>query len=232
MRVEDITKVKAGRGTVLVTPLKDNNYVNVDGQTVYVDTSFNKEKHAISSARVVSVCDEIDDSLRTTIEVVPGDTAFFHYLAILNAIRDNKVLECDGIKYYPIPYESLYVAKRESKTWNITSITCLNGFILVTPKMEHSQDRIGQIFLPDSMINQEQVSRGKVAHIGHPLIGEPEVTQVGDDIIFRKSSNVPLEYALHQAMGHKFFRMKRDSILAISRSDSYSEIAAPIPAEA
>lgn len=217
MHVEDITKVKAGRGTILITPLKENDYVLMDGTKIYVDTSFNKEKHSITSGIAVSVCDVIDDSLRTTIEVIPGDIVLFHYLAVMNAVRDQKFFECDGRKYYSIPYDSLYVVKREDQ------IICLNGFILVTPKMEHSQDKIGQIFLPDSMISKEQVSRGTVAFLGNPLAGEQEVVEPGDEIIFRKSSNVPLEYELHQALKKKYFRMKRDSILATSRTGTSSE---------
>jgi len=244
MHVEDITKVKAGRGTILITPIKENDHVQLGDQKVYVDTSFSKEKHSVSYGRVISVCDTIDESLRTTIEVLPGDIVFFHYLCVMNAIRDQKLFQCDGRKYYSIPYESLYVAKRTimdpdrytpkemlniydttgmlpfQRKSGIEYIICLNGFILVTPKMEHSQDKIGQIFLPDSMISQEQVSRGTVAYSGSLLNGEPEVIKPGDEIIFRKSSSVPLEYELHQAMKKKFYRMKRESVLATSRTDS------------
>jgi len=231
MRVEDITKVKAGRGTVLITPLKENDYVFVGGAKVYVDTSFHKEKHSITCGRVISVCDQIDDSLRTTIEVQPGDVVFFHYLSVMNAIRDKKFLECDGRKYYSVPYESLYVAKRTIQCWYPPFVSgalsrleeriiCLNGFILVTPKQEHTEDNIDGILLPECMLSKEQVSRGVVAYTGIPLSGEPEVVKPGDEIIFRKSSSVPLQYDLHASFDgtNKFYRMKRESVLA-ARSD-------------
>jgi len=240
MRVEDITKVKAGRGTVLITPLKENDYVFVGGAKVYVDTSFHKERHSITCGRVISVCDQIDESLRTTIEVQPGDVVFFHYLSVMNAIRDKKLLECDGRKYYSVPYESLYVAKRtinlthgtlsekrfeiykEGALEQMEIIVCLNGFLLVTPKKEHIEDNIGGILLPECMLSKEQVSRGVVAYVGSPLSGEPEVVRRGDEIIFRKSSSVALQYDLHASFDgtNKFYRMKRESVLATSRNET------------
>ncbi len=214
MDVEDIWSVKAGHGTILVKPLKANNYANIGDSKIYVDTSYQKEKHSISYGEVISVCDTIPDSLRTTIEVHPGDIVFFHYLCVMNAIRDKKFLESQGQVYYSIPYESLYVSKRNPQSSD--QIICLNGFMLVTPTMEHSQDKIGKIFLPECMMAQEQVSRGRVAFIGSPLDGDKEVINPGVNVIFRKSSAVPLEYGLHQSLERKYYRMKRDSILAVS----------------
>ena len=219
MTVENIDVVKAGYGTILVKPLKENNYVKVGDSKVYIDTTFQKEKHAVTCGEVVSVCDVLPEELRTDIEVKVGDIVYFHYLCTLNAVRDNKYLVCKGTPYYSVPYESLYVAKRESQVilGKNTQIVCLNGFVLVKPQMKYASNKIGKVLLPDSMMKEEKISRGEVAFIGTPLKGDKALVKRGDSIIFRKSSSVPLQYGLHASFDgdSKYYRMKNESILAV-----------------
>ncbi len=200
--------VKAGYGKVLVKPVGDTSMVIVHGKEVYIDTSFQPEKHTITCGEVVSVSDRIDDSLQTDIEVKVGDIVFCHYLSLFNAIRDDKYIVMDGNIHYPINYGSLYCAKRNGE------VICLNGYILVKPIKRYNEEKIGNVYLPDSMLKQETASRGIVSYIGNPLRGETNYCKVGEEVIFRKSSSVKMQYHLHSTFGEEVYRMKSDSILA------------------
>lgn len=209
--VSDIHSVKAGHGTLIIKPIKENNYIEKGNVKLYLDTTFQKEKHTITYGEVISVCNTIDESLKTTIEVKKGDIVFFHYLAVLNSIRDKKYLICDNNFYYSVPYSSLYVAKRTE------DVICLNGYNLISPIKKHTEDRIGKVLLPNCMLIEDQVSRGRIAFIGNPLTGEKSLASIGDNIIFRKSSSVPIQYDLHSSFDGEnvYYRMKNDSILAV-----------------
>jgi len=204
--------IRAGFNKVLVKPLKENNFIVKDGVVFYLDTSYSKERHAITFGEIVSNPSSISSDFRTDIETKEGDIVFFHYLATLNAIRDKKFIKTEGEEIlYSVSYDSLYCAKRGE------DIICLNGFILVRPLATYSNDKIGNVYLPESMLKKEQAGRGMVAHAGNPLNGEKKLVESGDEILYRKTSNVPIEYPLHQQM-ERYFRMKNDSILAISQS--------------
>lgn len=202
-------KVKAGYGNVLIRPLQDTSIVKVLGNEVYIDTSFQKEKHTITCGEIVSVPTQIDESLRTDIETKVGDIAFFHYLSVFNAIRDDKYFIENEQICYPVNYESLYCAKRTGQ------VICLNGYIFVKPMAKYEHDKIGDVFLPDSMMKQEMASRGVVSYTGTPLKGDKVLCNSGEEIIFRKSSSVKMQYHLHNTFGEELYRMKNDSVLAI-----------------
>lgn len=201
-------KVKAGYGKVIVKPLEDTSIVKVGDNEFYIDTSYQKEKHTITCGEVVSVTHQIDESLKTCIEVQVGDIVFMHYLSLFNAIRDDKYYVDNEQVYYPVNYESLYCLKRNNET------ICLNGYILVKPINKYEEEKIGDVFLPDSCIRQERASRGIVSYIGNPLKGEVNSCMIGEEIIFRKSSSVRMQYHLHNTFGEEVYRMKSDSILA------------------
>lgn len=203
-------RVKAGFGKVLIKPLDDTSIIKVDGHELYIDTSFQKEKHTITYGEIVSVTDQIDDELRTEIEAKVGDIVYSHYLAIFNAIRDDKYYVEDGQFYYPVNYESLYCVKRANET------ICLNGYILVKPIKKYEEEKIGSVFLPDSMLQQEKASRGIVVSVGNPPRGRGSAPcESGQEIIFRKSSSVKIQHPMHNTFGEEVYRMKADSVLAI-----------------
>jgi len=218
--------VRSGYGNVIIKPLKDNNHVKVGGTSIFLDTSFQKEKHAITCGEVVSVTSQIDESLHTDIEVQIGDIVFFHYLCVINAIRDDKYFIRDRQPYYPVNYESLYVAKRGDK------VICLNGFMLVSPIMKYEDQKIGNVWVPDSMLKEEALCRGMIAFMGNPLKGQKQLASVGDAVLFRKYNQVPLQYGLHASFDgdRKYYRMRMDNIMGverpISQSDSSSDTSA------
>lgn len=191
--------ILSGVNKVLIKPLKENDFIVKDGVVFYVNTSYQKEKHAITCGVVVS------NPLNTGAETKEGDIVFFHYLSTLNAIKDKKFIQTEDGILYSVNYESLYCAKHGEK------IICLNGFTLVKPLMVYKEDKIGEVYLPESMMQKEITGRGVVAHTSSKLVKE------GDEILYRKTSNVPIEYPLHQQM-ERYFRMKDTSILAISQN--------------
>lgn len=203
--------IRAGVNKVLVKPLKENDFIIKDGVVFYINTSYSKEKHAITCGVVVSNPAALDSDLKTDIETQEGDIVFFHYLATINAIKEKKYFQEGDSTIYSVNYASLYCAKRNDQ------IICLNGYVLVRPKMVYAQDKIGGVYLPESMLRQEWKGRGMVAYVGNPLKGEKKLVDQGDEILYRKTSNVPMQYDLHASLegDNKFFRMKNDSIMAI-----------------
>jgi co-chaperonin GroES (HSP10) len=212
-------QARATYNKVLVTPLQDNSIIKLSGVDVYLDTTFQKEKHAITCGRVVSVPTQIDDTLNTDIEIKVGDVVFFHYLSVINALKDDRYfIEMSSKEIiYPVLYESLYCARRDN------AIIPLNGYILVAPILKHKEEKIGNIFLPETMLKQEVVSRGVVAYHGKPRRNEKQLCGVGDTVLFRKSSAVPIQYDLHDSVGEKLYRMKSDSIMGIISQKNSSE---------
>ena len=201
--------IQAGYGKVIIRIIGKNDVIKTGENSLYIDTTFRKEQHAITCGEVVSVSDQIDESIRTNIEVRVGDIVFFHYLSILNCIRDDKYFMYEEEVYYPVNYESLYCAKRGEQ------VISLNGYILVRPILKNTEEVVNGVYLPESMMKQERASTGIVAHVGTPLIGAHSLCKHGDEIIFRKSSSVPFQHELHNSFGEKLYRMKNDSILAI-----------------
>ena len=195
--------ILSGVNKVLIKPLKENDFIVKDGVVFYVNTSYQKEKHAISCGTIIS--NPLNKG--SEIETREGDIVFFHYLSTLNAIKDKKFIQTDDGILYSVNYESLYCAKRGEE------VICLNGFTLVKPLMVHKEDKIGDVYLPESMMQKEITGRGVVAHTGSRLVSK------GDEILYRKTSNVPIEYPLHQQMD-RYFRMKDSSILAIAQSET------------
>jgi len=206
--------IRSGVNKVLIKPLKENDFIVKDGVVFYLDKSYQKEKHAITFGEIVANPPILEGHLKTTIETKVGDIVYFHYLAVINAIENKKFVETESGIIYSVSYDSLYCCKRGEE------IICLNGYTLVKPKMVHEKDRIGNVFLPDSMMKKEHLGRGYVAYTGNPLKGEKRLVNPGDEILYRKSSNVPIQYDLHASLegDNKFFRMKNDSILAIAQS--------------
>jgi co-chaperonin GroES (HSP10) len=209
-------QARATYNKVLVTPLQDNSIIKLSGVDVFLDTTFQKEKHAITCGRVVSIPTQIDDNLKTDIEVQVGDVVFFHYLSVINSLKDDRYFIDGESVIYPVLYESLYCLMRND------SVIPLNGYILVAPISKHKEEKIGNIFLPESMLKEEVISKGIVRYIGKPLKGERQLCNAGDMVAFRKSSAVPIQYTLHDSVGEKLFRMKNDSIMGVISQKSTS----------
>lgn len=201
--------IRAGYNQVLIKPLQDNSVIKMGGGEIFIDSSFQKEKHTVTCGEIVSIPEQIDDSLRTEIVVKVGDMAFFHYLSTFNAIREERYYTDNGQVYYAVNYESLYCVKRGEE------VICLNGYTLVRPIKKHGADTIGAVYIPEARMKEEVASRGVVAYAGTPLKGQKQLCNIGDEIVFRKSSSVKIQAPFHDSFGEELYRMKNGSILAI-----------------
>lgn len=212
VKVNDITRVIPRNNYLLVRANKEEKYLRLtDDMTIEVDTTFEPEKHSATYGDVVSVCDGLDDHLGTEMEVKVGDRIFFHYLCILNCIRDRKFVVCDDVPYFMVSYGSTYVSKRNEE------VIPLNGYLLVEPVSDGVEERVDGLYMPASMLNNNHKTSGIVKHVGKPLIGEKNLAKPGDRIVFTKAANVPLQYELHNNFSgnQTFYRMRNENVLAI-----------------
>ena len=196
LEVSNIDEVKTGHGKILVRPLKENTSIVIGGHTFFINTTYRPEAHSVSAGEVISSYHP---------EIQCGDVAVFHYLSTLNAIRDKRYLTKGKEIYYSVAEESVYMVRRGQ------AIIPVNGYMLVSPLKQYELDKIGKIYLPENFSKKEKASRGIVKYLGSGA----HLANVGDEIIFRKTSSVPIQYELHQILPEKLFRMKSDSVLAI-----------------
>lgn len=129
----------------------ENNFseYKIEGAgSIVIDTSFHKEQYAPTFAKVFVVPDRLPyegkesfDSMpekrreyviqrcmpwRCEMEVLPGDTVYFHYLSVLNAENAGLVAEYDGKKVVFIKYSDIYARERDFERKTV------NGYLLVS----------------------------------------------------------------------------------------------------
>lgn len=209
--VDSFDQVQANDGVVLVKPDKDNNQFKLGNKQITIDTTFEPYKHAITTGTVVKVPLRSGDQ-RTSVEVQHGDRVFFHYLAMSNAAKNNSCVICGDEYLMKINYGSMFVAMREKE------VVMLNGYILVVPAANDFPMRLpGSIKIPQHLMDAKSAFKGEVRHVGTPLAGEEDFLNPGDNVYFRKHSDVPLQYELHRDFKEKeiFWRMKRYNVLAV-----------------
>lgn len=109
-----LVKVKDGNDKVVLS----------DGTELFIDTTFEKVKHAVTTGTVAKLPEKLvfDMSVpprsymewETDIEACIGDEVIFDYLITLECLEDptEPIIMCDGQAYFPVPYHCLYVAKR------------------------------------------------------------------------------------------------------------------------
>lgn len=211
---------------VLIRPDRDNDQIILStGHKLYLDTSFEKEKHSVCSGVVVKAPEKLifdRENMNcalfdTDVEIKEGDHVIFHYLAIAsareqavgNAIHIEKGLEI-------IPYDRIYVTIRNGE------IIPVNGIVLVEPVEETISSTL---FIPKTAREFSRV-KGVVSRLSTPLRGyrdypddgpDMDEIKVGDTILYKEENCVPLEYSLHQNIdkGKVLYRMHRRDIDAI-----------------
>jgi co-chaperonin GroES (HSP10) len=169
-----------------------------------------------------------------------GDTVYFSYLTITNAKKNfdrGKYWEGDGKRFALLPYASLFFAVRKrcisamsdsqierlAKDGSLLSeYIMLNQWILIEPVgiKQHSEtfERYGTVMIDDERStgniavitdNPFKSSEGIVAHCP-PGLG----INVGDNVIFQKESDIPVEYELCRTLDKPYWRMEYKDIVA------------------
>jgi co-chaperonin GroES (HSP10) len=204
-------------------PMKDKIIVEIDdisyshlriGETsVYIDTSFEPEKFAVTSAKVIHPPQGLSSVLNTDNEVQQGDTIFFHYLCVGNAVRDGKYIMYNGKLYIIINYDSCYVAKRGNE------IIMLNGYILVERINTELKKTDWGFIIPETKQSKNKCIEAQVKYIGKPLKNEHEIVRQGQNILIKPMADVPIEYKLFKNFNGQqvYYRIKREFIYGIQR---------------
>jgi hypothetical protein len=206
-----------------------------NGFELYVDLSFDPEKHATVTGEIYGLPSHLQYTgqpnvgmpWQTPMELKFGDTVIMFYLAVMNALdkRNPRYIVEGSDRYVMISYENIYACVRDGK------VIPINGYVLVepieNPAVTAERERMAKIGLKaiiarkDSAVN---VVYSKVKYMGTPNRDYPDEGHtddgvdiaVGDVIVSKKVSDIPLQYELHQRVneGKKLFRIQRRNVFA------------------
>lgn len=215
---------------------KENDSIKLkNGCELYVDTSFEMEKHATVTGEVYGLPSHLSYSgqankgmpWNTPLEIRRGDKVILYYLSVINALSksDKKYLLEGDDRYIFTGYQNVYAVIRDGK------IIPINGYCLIEPcpdpSIEADKERMRALGMELVVLDRrtnKQVIFGKVKYLGTPNRSyvddghsdEGVDISVGDVIIMRKTSDIPLQYSLHAKIndGINYFRVQRRHILA------------------
>lgn len=222
---------------ILVKLDPDNTSIKLkSGFELYIDTSFNPERHQVVTGTVWGVPSKLEYTgkpnqgmpWKTDIEVRCGDKVIIYYLSIINALKpENKRYFFEGEdKYVFVPYNGIFVVYGEG------FINPLNGYCLIEPCadpfLEKTKERLKKLNLEwiklDTKSNTN-VSFGVVRYMGKPnreyvdegASDDGVDVKIGDTVVLRKVSDIPLQFNLHAKIdeGKLYYRVQRRKILAV-----------------
>ena len=212
-----------------------NNEISVGDVKLYLDTSYDPEKHTVCRGIVEKVCDKLYsgkfDGMEwtTDIEIKPGDEVYFTWMALDDALRKRTYFTCKGkVKaemqsgYVPCSYSDLTLAVRGKE------IIMLNGYVLVEPlTKEEFEEKFLQVktseLIIDMIRRQNMPGWGRVIACGTPnkeyqnIVYSDNVDVIpGDIVLFKKESDVAVQYDMHaDLLGRKkLFKIQRRHLMA------------------
>lgn len=221
---------------VLIKLDKENDSIKLrNGTELYVDTSFEPERNATVTGEVwglpskLSYTGEANIGMpwMTPLELKLGDRVIVYYLSIINALSKEKsryILEGED-RYVFIPYQNLFVKYGEG------FVQPINGYCLIEPCEDPwwtaKKKRLEAIGLEAVRLKEHSntnVCFGIIRYVSTPnreyvdegFSDEGVDVSVGDTVVLRKISDIPLQYNLHAKIddGKKYWRAQRRSILA------------------
>jgi hypothetical protein len=227
---------KTFNNLILIKLDAENDSIRLkNGYELYIDTTFDPEKHCTVTGEVFGVPSRLDYSgkpnlgmpWKTELEVKVGDHVICYYLAIINALKpENRryVLEGED-RYVFIPYSSIFAKFGEG------FVQPINGYCIIEPSDDpwwlETKERMAKLGLEAVRLNTKSnanVTFGIVRYTGIPnkdYVDEgnsDEGVEVipGDKVVLRKISDIPLQYPLHAKIdgGKTFWRTQRRNILA------------------
>lgn len=221
---------------ILIKLDRENDSIKLrDGFVLYVDTTFEVERHATVTGEVFGLPSHLTYSGKpnlnmpwlTDMELKFGDKVIIYYLSIINALRpENRkyVLEGDD-RYVFVGYDKIYAVYGEG------FVKPINGYVLVEPvedpfitEQKRRMENIGLEPVIFNKKNNTNVTFGKVKYISTPnreyvdanSSDEGVDIAVGDTVVLRRTYDIPLQYDLHACIdkGSKLLRIQRRNILA------------------
>jgi len=214
---------------VLVRLDAENDRIKTkNGIELYLDTSYEPEKHVTVTGIVCGVPSRLSDNIpwKTDIEVQIGDRVIVYYLSVMNAFSKNdpKYFIKNGKRYVFINYRSIFVVIRQEK------IIPINGYCLIKPMEDpfwiQTVDKLLKLKIVPvrfDLKSNTKVVFGQVKYLSKPIkeyIGgqtdEGIDIKEGDNVIMKRVTDVPLQYELHSNIdgGAKYYRVQRRYIYA------------------
>jgi co-chaperonin GroES (HSP10) len=187
-----------------------NDEISFDsGVKLFIDTSFNPEKHATICGTVYSIPQRLSDQplgfegrvsdIEPIVEV--GDKVYFHY----NTVKPENRYEVDGTVVYRLHYSQVFCVARwrpfiHRENLYIQDIIPVGSHVLLEPVYPEGVEvevidgvpvgvkKIGNIVIESNI--QPYQDRGKIAHIGEPLANQSELPyKTGDTVMLSKYSD-------------------------------------------
>ena len=231
-----IEQGKSAGNHVMVELDPENDHIKIKDGKLYLDTSYEPDKHVTVTGRVKAVptnlrFDPDNPSYMpwdTDMELREGDRVIIHYLAVMNCFRPEmkKYWIQDGKRIVFIQYRSIYCVIRNDE------IIPINGYCLIEPmpdqyieSLKERADTAGLILAGMKEKNNKRVVYGKVAYTGIPnrryfdsiYTDEGVDVSPGDKVVMRKISDIPTEFEYHAKIdgGRKLYRVQRRDIFGI-----------------
>lgn len=228
-------KQTVGNHVVVKLDPKNEYIVTESGIKLFVDTSFEPEKHVVRIGTVIEAPRTLTYHQKksgypwkTRPEIKAGERVVMYFMAIQNCLAPEQkkyTREGDDI-YIFIKYHNIYAVIEEG------NIRPVNGYVLVEPIEDPEWERRTNeakkinLILPDlRQASKTDVTYGKIIYMGPPneeyaddyKSDAHHNEKVGDTVIMKRIRDIPVEYEYHAKMdgGRKLFRMQRHDILAV-----------------
>lgn len=221
---------------VMIKLDKENTSIKLkSGFTLYVDNSFEPEKHCTVTGEVCGLPSRLEYTGEpnqgmpwlTDMELSYGDNVICYYLAIINALKpeNRRYVLQGGDRFVFIPYSSIFAVYGEG------FVKPINGYVLIEPSEDpwelDTKQRMAKLGLELVKLKTKSntnVTFGVVRYAGKPnqeYVDEGNSDEgvnvvSGDKVVLRKISDIPLQYPLHAKIdgGKTFWRTQRKNILA------------------
>lgn len=226
-------KVRQTLGNFVMVKLDpENNVVRTpSGFTLFIDTTFEPEKHTVVTGTVEALPLKLNDSKlpwRTENELQIGDKVVMYYMAVMNALAPQyrRFVKEGRTTWVFIAYSNIYTAIREGV------IIPINGYLLAEPipdpyfeKLKKRYEEKGIELVDPETKSNKNVVFARIVYAGRPNRGYNEIynsdenvdVKPGDEVILKKIRDIPIEYEYHSTVdgGRKLYRIQRHDILSV-----------------
>lgn len=236
--MEKLSTIKPLYNKVLIALVPMNDEVTLaGGMKIFLDTTFEPSDHVSVCGTVIQTPQKLLFSRRnpesmfwkTEIEILPGDTAYFDYHAVLMALgrkADKSILypselyfvEEDQL-YVFLSYQDIFCVARQVD--GETQIIPVNGYVIIQPTIEMIKEPDG-IIVPYHLRRSQQQNKGVVLYIGKPNseflspnIFDVDGYEVGDTVMYKQIKIRKLEYDLHATLPKGIIVVQRSDIDAV-----------------
>jgi hypothetical protein len=205
-----------------------------NGMELYFDGSYEPEKNATVTGTIYGLpshlqfTGEANNGMPwlTPMEVKMGDRVILYYLSVVVALmKQNERYVLEGKDRYILTgYNNIYAVVRDEK------VIPVNGYCLIEPcedpaitREKERMKTLGMELIKFNKTTKNHATYGIVRHLGVPnrrYIDEGHTDEgvdiaVGDVVVMKRTTDIPLQYDLHQTVneGKKLLRVQRRNIL-------------------